>query len=152
MVPDVPYAWQEKDSPIPVPCSKSRRINIPGFINRTDDFHPYTFEGSITSDVVTACFDSFCQSVHKPTVVIIDNSPVRTGGIFLSKIAEWEDRGLFIYNIPKYSPELNKIEILWKMIKYHWLPFTAYTSFKDLKEQLDNIPVGIGSKYKINFA
>jgi hypothetical protein len=26
-------------------------------------------------------------------------------------------------------PKLNLIEILWRFIKYYWLPFSAYTSF-----------------------
>lgn len=37
-----------------------------------------------------------------------------------------ETRGLFIYYLPPYSPELNLIEILWSFIKYAWLPFNAY--------------------------
>jgi hypothetical protein len=35
-----------------------------------------------------------------------------------------------------YSPELNLIEILWKRIKYQWIPFDAYLSFQNLKERL----------------
>jgi hypothetical protein len=41
-----------------------------------------------------------------------------------------------IYLLPAYSPELNLIEILWRMIKYHWLPLKAYESFKDLMRSL----------------
>ena len=62
-----------------------------------------------------------------------------------------EENNLFIQNIPTYSPELNKIEILWRKIKYEWLNFSAYESFKTLKEELNNILANIGLDYHINF-
>ncbi|WP_286817950.1 transposase [Desulfobacter sp. UBA2225] len=45
---------------------------------------------------------------------------------FKSQIGTWEERGLFLYFIPKYSPQLNLIEILWKHIRYFWLSTSAY--------------------------
>jgi DDE superfamily endonuclease len=38
---------------------------------------------------------------------------------------------------PSYAPELNLIEILWRCIKYYWLPFSAYTSFQCLCEAVE---------------
>jgi len=35
--------------------------------------------------------------------------------------------------LPPYSPELNLIEILWRKIKYQWLPLRAYLSFNHLQ-------------------
>jgi hypothetical protein len=46
---------------------------------------------------------------------------------------------------------LNRIEILWRKIKYDWLPFSAYTSFAALKEALLDIFSKVGSKYQITF-
>jgi transposase len=59
---------------------------------------------------------------------------------------------LFVYLLPAYSPELNLIEIIWRMIKYHWPPLNAYDSYKDLFRELGKVLKGIGSKYQINFA
>jgi len=50
-----------------------------------------------------------------------------------------------------YSPELNLIEILWRKIKYNWLPLRAYLSFDHLQSELKNILDQFGSKYKITF-
>jgi transposase len=57
-----------------------------------------------------------------------------------------------VYLLPAYSPELNLIEIIWRMIKYHWPPLNAYDSYKDLFRELGKVLKGIGSKYQINFA
>ena len=46
-----------------------------------------------------------------------------------------KERKLTIYPIPPYSPELNIIEIVWRKIKYEWLPFSAYESFISLEEK-----------------
>ena len=70
---------------------------------------------------------------------------------FLGNIDNWEKQNLFIQNIPAYSPGLNKIEILWRKIKYEWLDFSAYQSFASLKEGLKHILANIGLDYKINF-
>jgi transposase len=149
--PCVPYAWQEIGQTIEIPSSKSRRLNVLGFVDRECHFESYVFEGSVNSDVVIACFDKFAEKLTKKTVVLIDNAPTHTSNAFLDNIDHWKKQNLFIQNIPAYSPELNKIEILWRKIKYEWLNFSAYESFASLKESLNHILANIGLDYKINF-
>ena len=82
---------------------------------------------------------------------MIDNASMHTSKLFTDNVEKWKKQGLIIQNIPAYSPELNKIEIVWRKIKYEWLDFSAYTSFKALKEALNNILANIGGQYVINF-
>lgn len=49
------------------------------------------------------------------------------------------------------SPELNLIEILWRFIKYHWLPFSAYMSFPCLVQAVEDILTRFGTDFTINF-
>jgi len=44
----------------------------------------------------------------------------------------WEEKGFDIFYLPKYSPELNGIEILWRFIKYEWIELDAYKSWTHL--------------------
>ena len=60
--------------------------------------------------------------------------------------------GSIIKYLSPYSPELNLIEILWRRIKYTWLPFSAYTCLNALSEALETILSQVGSKYQITFA
>jgi transposase len=149
--PCVPYAWQEKGKQIEIPSSKSNRLNVLGFINRDCHFESYVFEGSINSEIVVACFDDFNKKLSKKTVILIDNASIHTSNLFKDNIKKWKENNLIIYNIPPYSPELNKIEILWKKIKYEWMDFSAYESFSNLKKSLNNILANIGQEYHINF-
>ena len=150
--PYVPYAWQKKDETIEVPSGKSNRLNVLGFLNTTtNELKAYTFEFSVDSDTVIASIDDFINSISGNTVLVLDNASIHTSKKFKSKIPEWKKKGLEIFYLPKYSPELNLIEILWRFIKYDWLDFSAYNSWKNLVEQIENIIQCYGSKYKINF-
>ncbi|MBT0888562.1 MULTISPECIES: transposase, partial [Acinetobacter] len=35
-----------------------------------------------------------------------------------------------LYFIPAYSPELNRIEMVWKQMKYYWRDFQVMTADK----------------------
>ena len=153
LVPCIPYAWQKIGEHIEVPSSKSKSINVLGFIGRDCDFDSFAFTGSITSDVVIGCFDEFSNTcdINKPTVVIVDNAPTHTSDKFDKKTIDWCAKGLIVVPIAKYSPELNIIEILWRKIKYEWMPFSAYNSFEDLEKSLFDILSGVGTNFKIQF-
>jgi transposase len=49
-----------------------------------------------------------------------------------------------------YSPELNRIELLWHKMKYEWLPFKTFTP-DELEQAIDEIGAGFGSKYMLTF-
>jgi transposase len=150
--PSIPYAWQEPNSVIELPAMKYGRINVLGFMNRNNDLHAYMFEQSVHTGVVIACFDAFCTTLTKKTVVVIDNASIHTSEEFEDRMPYWKKQGLIIKYLPPYSPELNLIEILWERIKYTWLPFSAYQCLNALIEALENILSNVGSKYQITFA
>lgn len=152
LTPPVPYAWQMVGETIEIPTSGSSRLNVLGFYNTDNEFEEFTVEGRVNSDIVIGCFDEFSETIDKETVVIIDNAPTHTSNKFKAKLDEWAEKGLHVKYLPTYSPELNLVEILWRFIKYSWLPFTAYESFKSLRKALENVLNGIGSKYCVNFA
>ena len=128
------------------------KSNVLGFMNRNNDLHSYMFEQSIHTGVVIACFDAFCKTLTKKTVIVIDNASIHTSEEFADRIPYWKKQGLIIKYLSPYSPELNLIEILWERIKYTWLPFSAYQCLNALIEALENILSNVGSKYQITFA
>jgi transposase len=150
--PSVPYAWQPIGEHIEVPTQKGSCLNVAGFFTKDNHLFPFVVEGSINTDVVIACFDAFAKSIEKKTVVVIDNAPTHTSNKFMEKLKDWEKKGLLIKALPPYCPELNIIEILWRFIKYKWIPSSAYQSFADLTDAVEKILCGVGSKYRITFA
>ncbi len=136
---------------IEIPAAKGKRLNVLGFFNINNDLVPFCVEGNVDSQLVIGCFDAFCHTIKKKTVVVIDNAPIHTSKAFEKKRPAWEEKGLFLYFLPGYSPELNLIEILWRFIKYHWLPFSAYLNFETLVEAVEEILINVGTKYQIEF-
>jgi DDE superfamily endonuclease len=152
LTPSVPYAWQLCGQTLEISSGHSPRLNVLGFLNLNGSFQSYVFEGTINSGVLIKCFDDYCQRMKRPALIVLDNAPIHTSAEVEAEIKRWEEAGLYLLFLPPYCPELNLIEILWRKIKYEWLPFSAYQSFKDLSEALDEVLKGVGSKYRLNFA
>ena len=150
---EVVYAWQRRGERITVPVTRGKSQNVLGFMwHRCQRFESFVFEGTIDSNIVIACFDRIARQLKQKTVIVIDNAPIHRSEEFEEKIKEWAELGLQIYYLPTYCPSLNRIEILWQKIKYEWLSFEAYTSYKNLCEELDQVLSQISSKYYITFA
>ena len=150
--PCVPYARQPTGEYIEAPSAKGESLNVLAFMNKDNDCTPFIFESRVNTDVVIACFDSFSDTLTGKNIVIMDNAPVYKSKKFIERLPERHKKGLDIIFPPPYSPELNLIEILWRKMKYEWLPFSAYTSFTQLKKWVENILVKFGSQYTIQFA
>jgi transposase len=84
-------------------------------------------------------------------LIILDNAPAHRGEEFEEELEELAKLGVFVMFLPSYSPELNLIELLWKKIKYEWLPLDIYGNFRRLSEGLFEVLKEIGSKYRITF-
>jgi len=152
LIPYLPYAWQERNQKIEVPSRKSKRLNVLGFLTRQNELEVHTFQCSINSDVVIACIDKFCERITKKTILVMDNSSIHQTSFLWNKEEEWALKGLEIFFLPTYSPELNIIEILWRFIKYQWLEIDAYSSYSTLVQAVEDILINFGTKYTINFA
>lgn len=151
LVPCVPYGWQPKGETLELPSRHSRRLNVLGFLSLRGGLQPYVFEGRVDTQVLIECFDDYCQRLTKPCLVVLDNASVQTSALFQAQRARWEAAGLYLLLLPPYCPELNLIEILWRKLKYEWLPLSAYQSFQDLQDALDKVLKGVGTKYQLSF-
>ena len=69
----------------------------------------------------------------------------------MNRIEAWEEQDLYVFFLPKYSPHLNLIEILWRKIKYEWLKPQHYLNKETFSQALEDILVKIGDEFKINF-
>lgn len=154
LTPVVPYAWQRQGQTRVIPSAPSPRLNVLGMISPTNQSYFQTVTGKVTSATAIAVLDAFAAQTaqaKKLRLVVLDNAPIHTSRAFQARVMDWFRQGLALHWLPPYSPELNLIEILWRNIKYHWLPLSAYLSFDHLKAELQNVLDQFGSKYQITF-
>ena len=151
LTPNVPYAWQTKENPILLPAAKGKFLNVIGLMTHKNKLFFEVLETTYNTDKVISYMDRFVAQTVKKTVVILDNSPIHKSKKFMAKIEEWKEKDVLIFFLPPYSPELNLIEILWRRIKYQWIPFDAYICFQNLKERLSYVLSNFGGKYDIIF-
>jgi hypothetical protein len=113
-------------------------------LSKNNALQAYSRLGSVNSDVVVRCINDFCKDLDKKTVLVMDNSPIHTSETFQDHIPAWEEKGLDIFYLPKYSPALNCIEILWRFIKYEWIELDAYKSWTHLVNYVENVLQNFG--------
>jgi len=150
----VPYAWSPIGKPCEVPAySHSRRLNVLGFLSRAGKLIYHTATESVTTDTVIDAFDHFVAQKDPDTfaVVVLDNASMHRSKAFRRKILEWMSHRVHLVYLSAYSPELNLIEILWRQMKYAWLPLSAYLSFDNLCDEAHRLLDGYGTECAINF-
>lgn len=156
----VPYGWQPIGETHRIPCQRSKRLNVLGFMGRNNELFFHTSDQSVNTETVITAFDAFSDHYYhtefkrsgKLCFVPLDNASMHQSEAFWDKMEDWLLKGVIPWHIPPYSPELNLIEILWRKIKYEWLPMSAYHSRVQLKISVVDVLENVGKKFLITFA
>jgi transposase len=152
MTPNVPYGWLKEGKQCGIPSDPHRVLNVFGLMSLGNQMCSYPTKGTIDANYIIRCLDDFAATIKRPTVVVLDNAAWHTAQAVQEKWQQWQDRGLFIWYLPTYSPHLNPIEILWRKMKYRWLRPEDYLSKEKLEAAITNILYRFGSEFVINFS
>jgi transposase len=151
MRPNVPYGWVKKGEQQTLPASRQKALNVFGLMSLGQKLTSYTTTQNVNAERVISWLEDFITTIDKVTVLVMDNASWHTAKKMMDKLDEWEQKNLFIFFLPPYSPHLNFIEILWRRIKYHWLKAQDYACVKTLRNAIKNILQNFGSKYTLYF-
>jgi transposase len=150
-----PMAWQHPERPISIPAQGHRqRLNVVGFLRSDCHFRCTVFEKSLDDRCIIAAVDDYIRrrtATSKPLFLVMDNASIHHTDEVKEAQERWKRKNVKVEFLPCYSPTLNRIEILWKFIKYQWLSIEAYSSFANLRSYLYAILNAIGTKYRISF-
>lgn len=151
LTPCVPYGWIKKGEQACILSQRSPRVNVFGLLSTDNDLHTYQTKQSLNANFIMECLENFSLQLSNPTVIVLDNASVHTCQVLEIKRESWEQKGLYLFFLPTYSPHLNRIERLWKQVKYHWLKAEDYLSLDVLQEALQTIFTGFGTSFTLNF-
>jgi len=150
--PSVPYGWQFADERVSMPTAKGRGINCFGLFTRSNKAVVGTSENSIKAEFVIGQLETLSFSIKKITVVVLDNARIHTGKQMRERIGYWQQRGLFIFYLPTYSPHLNIAETVWRKLKYEWLAPNDYEDEQRLRYSVRQALNEFGKSLRINFS
>jgi hypothetical protein len=73
----------------------------------------------------------------RPCVVVLDNASAHVSAAVKAAQPALESAGVALYYLPPYSPELNRIEELWRHVKHEELPVRSYRTLEDLRAAVE---------------
>ncbi len=150
--PCVPYGWQFADEDVFMPSSKGAGLNCFALLSRANDLIFETTRWRITSAWIIEQLERLSFSIKRITVVVLDKARVHTSQQVEERRRYWQDRGLLIFYLPPYSPQLNIAETLWRKLKYEWLQAKDYTTADGLFYQVRQALAAVGKGLRIQFS
>lgn len=148
----MPYGWQFGDEQVSIEVSKGKGLNCFALLSRSNELHYTTTTGSITADLVVERLDRLSFGLHRPAVVVLDNARVHTAAKVKACLQGWQNRGLYVFYLPPYSPHLNIAERLWKELKARWLKPKDYLTADTLFYAVNLALAAVGKDLCIHFA
>jgi transposase len=119
---------------------QGRRVNVLA-ANRPDGADPWlgaqTFERTLNSDDLLADLRSLPVAAV-PRVVVLDNASLHISKVVKAQRRALAQRGIYLYYLPTYSPELNRIEPAFRQVKYQEIPVRSYTSRAALRQAVEH--------------
>jgi transposase len=93
-------------------------------------------ERTLTSEDLLAYLRGLPAS-RVPRVVVLDNAGLHVRKVVKAQRKELARRRIFLYFLPPYSPELNRIEPVFKQIKHHEIPRRSHKSKAELRASVE---------------
>jgi transposase len=137
----VSYSWtlpgQRKLVPYEYP--QGRRVNALGVLL------PYGHQPALWWDTVARPLSAqdvltIIQAIPRGAgelVVVLDNASIHRNQTLDAAAPRLQAQGIRLYYLPRYSPELNRIEPYFGVIKHTELPERTYPTVEALQEALD---------------
>jgi transposase len=135
-----------------MPSQKGVGLNCFALLSRSNTCWFETTRQRITSEFIIEQMERLSFAIKKSTVVVLDNARVHTAEQVQQRRAYWQERGLFIFYLPLYSPHLNLAETLWRKLKYEWLQPSDYVTTDGLFYRVRQALAAVGSILEIHFS
>ena len=95
------------------------------------------FERTLTSEDLIAYLQERLPTAAVPRVVVLDNASLHISKVTKAARPGLARRGIYLYYLPAYSPELNEIESVFKQVKHHETPQRSHASKAELRGSVE---------------
>lgn len=143
-------AWTPQGERHLIEAKRGKRLNVLAAMLSTGGLFSAKLWQTTKSDAFVGFIGLLKEHVGQRLTVILDNASIHKAKANAHIIDFLETQGVTLYFLPPYSPELNRIEKLWHLMKHTWMAVKCRNSAtleSDVTEILDNF----GTKYKFAF-
>jgi putative transposase len=95
------------------------------------------FERTLNGDDLLAYLRQRLPAADVPRVVVLDNASMHASKAFKAQRQALAGEGIYLYYLPAYSPELNRIEAVFKQVKHHEIPQRSHASKAELRQSVE---------------
>ena len=137
--PYLAHAWAKRGADLRVPApGQAAKVAMLGVLDwARRDLLVQTSRTKRSSDVIALLGECDRRwgpapgEVMRPVVLVLDNGPIHTSKATRAALAE-RAHWLTVEWLPRYAPELNDIEAVWRDLKRHHLAHQTFASPDDL--------------------
>lgn len=105
---------------------------------------------STTAELFLGFVEGLAKTLTKPLVIVIDNASIHRARAIQPALRLLEKKGITLKFLPPYSPELNRIEKLWWLMKHRWMALKRRTK-EELEQTVEHILTNFGGLFKMTF-
>ncbi len=134
------------------PQPHRQRVNVLGALDQDHALMWTALERPTRQEDVIGFFDRLSAQVGTlPDIVVLDNAGIHRLKAGQCCRRRWARQGLGLFHLLTYSPELNRIEILWKHAKHFWRRPIRLTGIA-LREEVESLMHDFDSRLTIKFS
>ena len=143
-------AWTPQGERHLIEAKRGKRLNVLAAMLSTGGLFSAKLWCTTTADAFIGFIGLLKEHVGKPLTIILDNASIHKAKANSHIVELLGKQGITLYFLPPYSPELNRIERLWHMMKHTWMAVKCRNS-EALERDVDEILENFGTKYKFSF-
>jgi transposase len=138
----VSYSWtlRGQRKRVPYENPRGRRVNLLAALVQDGPTPSLTWDQAprtLSSLDLLAFLAGIPRAAGQPLVVVLDNGSSHSSRLIKDALPQLWAKRIYLYYLPPYSPELNAIERVFRVIKHYDLPERTYTTVAALATAID---------------
>ncbi len=143
-------AWTPVGQQHRIEAHRGPRLNVLAALLSTGHTFFVPLWESVTAGLFAAFLALLKRRVDKPLVVVLDNASIHRATAIAPHLKILAAQGVTLHFLPTYSPELNRIETLWRLVKHRWMQ-PRHRNKAELEAEVTLILQEVGARYQLAF-
>lgn len=143
-------AWTPRGEQHLIDSPRGKRLNVmAALLSSGTVVHAHYWCTSI-AELFLGFVADLAKKVSKPLVIVFDNASIHRAHAIQDALALLQKQGVRFELLSPYSPELNRMEVMWRLMKHRWLAVKRRTE-EELERAVEHVFEHFGRQFKMQF-